>query len=365
MLILQLSGAVLLLLYNLNQNTFPVELQLSVFLSYCALVILPQLFKRKLLNLAASGLSIILLILLQPIIPLSGLLLPFSLLVFLNITGLLHPWLTLLSLGYSFIMPPELKLYYLGINLAALLLFFREYRLLSLQKNLISQRNDLRSKLEEKEKLLRRKQEETQNQELLSALEERSRISRDLHDHLGHVISGSVMQIQAAEIQLEKDPDSCRKTLKQTEETLNQGMDKIRRILHSQSPLDEELGLPRIKKLLLDFSLQSQVECSLESEGPLEELSSLHWNLIQTSLKEALTNVHKYSSATHFICRIEVLNGLFRIEFKDNGTPPPRIHFGMGLKNMEERAQSLGGKLLCHTGRGLSLTLLLPKGETQ
>lgn len=364
MLILQLSGAVILFIYGLKNSPYSVELQLSVLLSYCALVLLPHLFTRRIFFLAGSLLSLFLIILILPMAPLSGLLIPFSLILLLHRTGYIQPWLPLLSIASIPLIPEEIRLLYLGINLAALFLYFRDNRLLQRQQKAKSQLEMLQKQLEEKEALLRQKQEEAQNQEILSALEERSRISRDLHDHLGHVISGSVMQIQAAEILLEKDPAGCRASLEKTETTLKEGMEKIRRILHSQNPMDDELGLPRIRKLLLDFTGQSRVECSLETEGPMEALSSLQWNTIQSSLKEALTNVHKYSSADHFLCRIEVLNRLIRVEFRDNGNPPPHIHFGMGLKNMEERARNLGGKLLCHSRNGLSITLLLPKGET-
>ena len=198
----------------------------------------------------------------------------------------------------------------------------------------------------------------------LSQLEERNRIAQNIHDKIGHTISGSLIQLEAAALYIDNDSAKAKRIIEKVIPLLREGIDHIRITLKNIKPATEQLGINRIKLMLDEFTATNRVQPKLLYHGDLERISQLQWRIIHDNLSEALTNVLKYAQASTVTVNIEVLDKFIKAEVKDDGIGAYHIKKGIGLSGMEERSGNLGGKLVIDGSRGFSIITLLPlEGE--
>lgn len=193
-------------------------------------------------------------------------------------------------------------------------------------------------------------------------LEERNKIAQGLHDKLGHTVSASIMQLEAAKLLIDKDTDSSKAMIQNSIDALRTGMENIRATLKNIKPSSEEIGINNIKLMLDDFSIKSGINSRLIHTGSMDYITYSQWNIFYDNLKESLTNAIKYSNASSLFVRIDVLNKFIKMEVKDNGIGSFELKKGLGIIGMEERTESIGGKIIVDGTRGFSVITLLPIG---
>ncbi|WP_163194162.1 histidine kinase [Clostridium thermarum] len=191
-------------------------------------------------------------------------------------------------------------------------------------------------------------------------LEERNIIAQEIHDSLGHAITGSVMQLEAVKLLLDKDKDKALEILQSAIESLRNGMDNIRFTLRNIKPPTEQIGINKLKLFIDEFKRKSTFDIKLTYGGDINKISTEQWNCIYDNAVEALTNAVKYSKALSMVISIEVLNKILKVEYRDNGLGALTIKKGLGLQGMEYRCASLKGKFIVDGSRGFSIIMLLP-----
>jgi signal transduction histidine kinase len=193
-----------------------------------------------------------------------------------------------------------------------------------------------------------------------SQIEERNKIAQEIHDKLGHSISGSVMQLEAAKLLLEKDGQKSRAIIQNTIEVLRTGMEDIRGTLKNIKPPSEQLGINKVKLLIEKFKKNNIINTTLLYNGNLDYINFEQWKVIYENISEALTNAMKYSKAKNVKVSIEVLNKLIKVEIKDDGKGCEKVLKGLGLSGMEERTANIDGKIIVDGSEGFSVIVLLP-----
>jgi Signal transduction histidine kinase len=196
--------------------------------------------------------------------------------------------------------------------------------------------------------------------EYTQRLEERSRLSQEIHDKIGHAMTGALIQMEASKRLLTADPEQSARLLQNAIELSKDGIEQIRRVLKSAKPPSEQLGVHRLKLMLDDFAAKHPFRTVLTHKGNLDMITPVQWKVIQDNVKEALTNVLKYSGATAVSVDIRVLNALVRAEVADNGRGAGKIVKGLGIVGMEERTAAVNGTLIVDGSRGFSVTMLMP-----
>lgn len=182
------------------------------------------------------------------------------------------------------------------------------------------------------------------------ALEERSRFSTRIHDKLGHGISGSIILLEGAKLNLQKNPEQAEKTLGTAIENLRGSVDEIRAALREERPQRSTAGAAELKEMLDRFAVDYQIKTDFSINGDKEKVSLTVWNCVKENLTETLTNVVKHSNATEFSLKIHVYDKMIRAEFSDNGRNPDGFSKGMGLDGIEDRTNAAGGKCLFQCG---------------
>lgn len=191
-------------------------------------------------------------------------------------------------------------------------------------------------------------------------LEERSKISQEMHDKIGHTISGSILQLEAAKLLLNKDKDKSEKILNNTINVLREGLEDIRIILRRIRPTKEEMGINRIKLLLAEAMKNTKFTYALSFQGDIDNITYAHWKAIYDNLTEAITNIMKYSKGDFVEVNIQVLNRIVKASIKDNGMVEGVINKGLGLRGIEQRCVDMGGTAIIDFSDGFSIIMILP-----
>ena len=198
-----------------------------------------------------------------------------------------------------------------------------------------------------------------------SQLEERNNLSQALHDELGHTLSGNILRLEAIKMIIDKDGEKAGSMLAEVIGNLRGGMDSIRSILKSVKPEISTVNIANLKIIMDNVENQSGVNIALDYNSDISAITPKMWQVIIPNIKEALTNMMRYSNAEK--CRIDFvkLNKVYRITVKDDGIGCENIKKGLGLLGIEERMLSVGGNAIFDSKKGFSTTIIFPieKGE--
>ena len=206
-----------------------------------------------------------------------------------------------------------------------------------------------------------KQEESSHNQTIYTArLEERTKISGNLHDKIGHTISAVLLQLEAIKFIMNSDKDKASEMLTTSIKTLRGGMDEIRVALRSIRPAEEEMGINRIKLLMDEKTKNTGFKFTINYTGDLNKITSSSWHLFYQSVMELSTNSIKYSKGSLITISINVLNKIIKLEVKDNGIGCTKINKNIGLSNIEDKVSSENGKVIINGEDGFSVIILMP-----
>lgn len=190
-------------------------------------------------------------------------------------------------------------------------------------------------------------------------LEERAKLSQMLHDKLGHNINGSVYQLEAVKVLMEKEPEKSRNMIQAVIDQLRTGMDEIRAILRKERPSKHKLALIQLQNLC-EGCRQKGVEASLVVEGELTQVSDKYLEMLLDNAYEAVSNAMKYAKCTKIEIKIHIMNQMIRCSISDNGVGCKEIIDGMGLSGMRRRVREANGVIDFVSEAGFQINILLP-----
>jgi len=194
---------------------------------------------------------------------------------------------------------------------------------------------------------------------IVTSLKERNFMAQKLHDHLGHRITSSIMQLEVTKETLGKNDELANKYLTSAMENLREGMDEIREVLRNVKPRDKVMGIENIKEQLLKFEYSTGIKTTLYIEGDTNKLILKLWMVLQDNLNECLTNAAKYSEASEINLSIYIYNKIARIEIRDNGKGYKILNKGLGLRGIDERIQMHGGRVEYYNDNGFVINMIL------
>ncbi len=187
-----------------------------------------------------------------------------------------------------------------------------------------------------------------------SAQSERLRISRDLHDILGHHMTALILNLEVASHQVDGEPkEKVEQSLALAKLLLSDLRSTVGE-LRDEGGINLEESITALVSGIPDFKID--VDFSNAPEIDDVELAETFLRCTQ----EAVTNVLRHSNADH--CRIEMNSeqSNYTLSVSDNGQQVKEIEPGNGLKGMSERVNALGGELNWQqSGEGFQVTVSL------
>ena len=205
--------------------------------------------------------------------------------------------------------------------------------------------------------------------ESLARLEERERIGMDLHDGVIQSIYAVGLHLEDSLERLGESTDDVKPRLEKAMYDLNNVIRDIRNYIFDLRPgVSQVPNLPEaIHHLVEDVRVNTLMDVSMRIEGSLagllDESSALSFFHIA---QEALNNVSRHSKATSVSVILSAGPAGVRLEVRDNGVGmpngQPEGHEKQGLRNMRDRARSMGADLVIESApeRGTTVRVELP-----
>ncbi|MGB8699459.1 MAG: sensor histidine kinase [Thermosynechococcaceae cyanobacterium] len=203
-----------------------------------------------------------------------------------------------------------------------------------------------------------------------TALQERNRIAREIHDSVGHALTAQSIQLENVAMWLPDNPDRATDHLAKARSLGKEALQNVRQSVATlRKPPLEGKALPEaLQNLAQTFERTTGIDIDLQvrlTQTLPPETAIALYRIVQ----EATTNIAKHSHATRVgLSLIETPTDLeLKIEDNGRGFQPTQNTTGFGLQSMRERTEALGGlfrlKSQPEEGCCLSIALPHPKGQ--
>lgn len=197
----------------------------------------------------------------------------------------------------------------------------------------------------------------------LATLQERNRIAREIHDNVGHMLSRSILQMGALQTIHKEEP--LHGQLVAINDTLSQAMNNIRESVHDLH--NESLDLKQALREVTD-EFRDKYEIAFTYDMSAAVPRNVKYCFLAIT-KESLANVVRHSNATRVSLYFCEHPGFYQMLVEDNGTDikvkeaqiAKAQVSGIGLSNMRERVEALGGMIAFLTDKGFEIRISVPK----
>ena len=182
--------------------------------------------------------------------------------------------------------------------------------------------------------------------------EERLRISRELHDIIGHSLGTIAVQAGVGRHLIDTDPGSAADALDNIARISRDSLDEVRAVVaalrEEEPPYQPAPGLDDLPELIEGVRAAGlTVELTLPND--LEAVPRQTGAAVYRITREALTNVIRHAAASNVSVQVDHHDGRVEVAIRDDGTGAGNGREvsgpGHGIAGMQERAQALGGSL--------------------
>ena len=202
-----------------------------------------------------------------------------------------------------------------------------------------------------------------------AVLEERERMSRELHDRALQLLSTARLRLDMCQRQLSDDAVALKKELSVVEENLDRAITELRNIL-TENQTEEELQIGslerRLKEELDIFRARTGFKLDFQCAIGKHNLPARIERELYFTLREGVLNAVRHSRATELHLSLSQTSKSCEATLRDNGVgfavaaAEGSNHYG--LRGMKERIRKIGGVLNLHTvpGQGTEIHISVP-----
>jgi signal transduction histidine kinase len=205
------------------------------------------------------------------------------------------------------------------------------------------------------------------SQQLVAAQEEeRKNLSRELHDHVGQMLTALRMELGRIDRLRSASDSRVAGAVKESRQLVDDMVRTVRDLALGLRPsMLDDFGLePALEWHVRDVGRRFGVAVDLAVDGDLEQLSEQHRTCVYRAVQEALTNCVRHARASHITVAVSRLADNLTVTVADNGDgfDASKRDSGLGLRGIEERVRELGGLLSIKSapGAGTTLTMKMP-----
>ena len=198
--------------------------------------------------------------------------------------------------------------------------------------------------------------------------EERRQLSRELHDHVGQVLTALRMELGRIERWRPTADTRLAAAVSEAKQLVDKMFRTVRDLAFGLRPsMLDDLGLrAALEWLVRDTSRRSGLDVELRIAGEIDTLEDAHQTCAYRAVQEALTNCIRHAKAQSIHVDVTAAEGGLTISVADDGVgfAAGRRHDGLGLRGIQERFKEVGGRMTITTapGRGTTLVMHIPLG---
>lgn len=238
--------------------------------------------------------------------------------------------------------------------------------------HLVLKLNDQENLLKEQENQLFEQKKELQQAQYtmgtmkeLYTLQERNRISREIHDSVGHSLSTIIIQLGAISKLSEENNPQISQMSSQLREFAVKGLQEVRTVVHDLKPeqLTKQQLTVALEEFIYETKQHSGVEFVFRQNKPTFQLTKEQELTIFRGVQEATTNAIRHGKATKITLLMMYSANELIVTIMDNGVGSSAISLEGGLKALEERLHEQQAQLeIKNSEQGFTVQMKL-KGE--
>ncbi|WP_241959344.1 sensor histidine kinase, partial [Vibrio cyclitrophicus] len=195
--------------------------------------------------------------------------------------------------------------------------------------------------------------------------DEKKHLARELHDGINQLLVSSRCHLELLGNKLQSE--DLKAHLDKSQHSLMRAIEEVRHISHQLRPSSlDDIGLEAaLSSLLLDFQAHSGIEVETLFSTQPGQLKSEAATTLYRVVQESLNNIEKHAQATKVTVIAQQIGNVLQLLIQDNGvgfnTYKAMEKRGIGLRNMRERVEFIGGdfELMSEIGFGTEITVLL------
>lgn len=196
---------------------------------------------------------------------------------------------------------------------------------------------------------------------------ERKRLAREIHDTLGHALTGIAAGVDACIAMIDINPEATKKQLMVISKVVRQGIVDVRNSLNKLRPgaLEQHGFKGAIENMIEEFTSVSDLTISLDYRLDKVDFENTKEDILFRVIQESVTNAVRHGDATHIDISLYIEDNSLYLKIQDNGQGCEEIHYVFGLKQMKERLGMINGKVAYdgHHGFLTIVTIPLQEGE--
>ncbi|GKX29780.1 histidine kinase [Vallitalea longa] len=267
---------------------------------------------------------------------------------FLSFIGSMYKFINLISINNTISNISQMFLFILINSLVIVILGFAKYHQEGREKidNLYKELLKAHKKLQDYADKIKD----------LTVVEERNKIARDLHDTLGHDMTGLIMQLEMVSTMMDEDIDSAKNLMEDSKTNARSSLKKVREIVETFKDESEKSNdVDDIRELVDEFSRKTGISINFKVVGDKVIFGPDVTITLYRVIQEAMTNAVRHGRAKEI--SIVIMYDVDRIGFSivDNGAGCDKVVEGYGLRGMKERVDLLGGELWYESKDGFQI----------
>jgi signal transduction histidine kinase len=185
----------------------------------------------------------------------------------------------------------------------------------------------------------------------LSAIEERHRVLRDIHDDLGHHLTAVIVLLEKASAFRDREPSTAARALEDATLSARQALEDVRQSVRPFNFRTSLAGLAHPVSVTGDETPYSETT-----------LAALY-----RAAQEGITNARRHAQATSINASVQFTGTCATLTITDDGTGFAPASEGFGLRSMRDRVRLAGGEVSIQSADSLGTTLkvIIPKQQSR
>jgi len=183
--------------------------------------------------------------------------------------------------------------------------------------------------------------------ERMAEIRERNRLAREIHDTLGHTLTGIIMGSEASLALFDDSPEESKKRIEAITRSARDGLNDVRASIKALRPDSlEKHGLEAtLREMIAKFQKTTSVAVIYEQFAGKLEFAVDEEDTLYRIVKECMTNAVRHGSAKVIQICIRRHDDIVTVDIRDDGTGCENVTEGFGLRHMQERLELLSGSL--------------------
>ena len=183
--------------------------------------------------------------------------------------------------------------------------------------------------------------------ERMTEIRERNRLAREIHDTLGHTLTGIIMASDASLALFDKQPEEARKRLEAVAGAARDGLSDVRQSIRALRPdtLEKHSLQHALEEMIKKFEAATSVKVEFRQEAGDLYFARDEEDALYRIVQECLTNAVRHGQADEISVTIRQQENSLLIDIRDNGKGAADMKEGFGLRHMRERLDLLSGSV--------------------